>query len=194
MAAVCGCIWKQTFFDLKKIEKLLDSLISRNHFKCEFQYVSTSCEKDSVRRIDSFAVSNSTWPDWHLRLFSIFAHVSNVNEESELHNLQTNRIFNRGYCSGIANSKIRIVFFFGFNKIRNQWKAIAGQINDKMENRKIDEFLHLCCRVCLSVENVMVDTTDTVENFNKTIDELLHTNANMKVWRLLPLHSGTMKM
>lgn len=52
-----------------------------------------------------------------------------------------------------------------------------------MENRKIDEFLQLCCRVCLSVENVMVDTTDTVENFDKTIDELLFTNANMKVWR-----------
>lgn len=50
-----------------------------------------------------------------------------------------------------------------------------------MENQRIEDFLQLCCRVCLSVENVMVDTTDAVENYNITIDELLHTNADMKV-------------
>lgn len=51
----------------------------------------------------------------------------------------------------------------------------------KMEVEKLGDFLQNCCRVCLSVENEMVDSTNIVENFNKTIDQLLLECVNLKV-------------
>lgn len=50
-----------------------------------------------------------------------------------------------------------------------------------MEVEKLADFLQNCCRVCLSVENEMVDSTNIVENFNKTIDQLLLECVNLKV-------------
>lgn len=50
-----------------------------------------------------------------------------------------------------------------------------------MEIEKLSDFLQNCCRVCLAIENEMVDSTNIVENFNKTIDELLFECADMKV-------------
>lgn len=50
-----------------------------------------------------------------------------------------------------------------------------------MEIRKLCEFMENCCRVCLSVENEMVESSNIVENFNKTIDQLLFECANLKV-------------
>lgn len=50
-----------------------------------------------------------------------------------------------------------------------------------MEVEKLSDFLQNCCRVCLAIENEMVDSTNIVENFNKTIDELLFECADMKV-------------
>lgn len=50
-----------------------------------------------------------------------------------------------------------------------------------MNNEKLDDFLISCCRVCLNIENVMVDSTHTIENFTKSIDELLFDCGNMKV-------------
>lgn len=51
----------------------------------------------------------------------------------------------------------------------------------EMEVEKLADFLQNCCRVCLSVENEMVDSTNIVENFNKTIDQLLLECVNLKV-------------
>lgn len=51
-----------------------------------------------------------------------------------------------------------------------------------MENiEQLSDFLKNCCRVCLSVENEMVESSNIVENFNKSIDELLYECANFKV-------------
>lgn len=50
-----------------------------------------------------------------------------------------------------------------------------------MEIEKLGDFLENCCRVCLSVENEMVDSSNIVENFNKTIDQLLFECANLQV-------------
>lgn len=50
-----------------------------------------------------------------------------------------------------------------------------------MEVEKLRDFLKNCCRVCLSVENEMVESSNIVENFNKTIDQLLLECANLKV-------------
>lgn len=50
-----------------------------------------------------------------------------------------------------------------------------------MEVEKLSDFLKNCCRVCLSIENEMVDSSNIVENFNKTIEELLHECVNLKV-------------
>lgn len=51
----------------------------------------------------------------------------------------------------------------------------------EMEVDKLSDFLKNCCRVCLSVENEMIDSSNIVENFNKTIDQLLFECANLKV-------------
>lgn len=53
----------------------------------------------------------------------------------------------------------------------------------EMEVENLDDFLKNRCRVCLSVENEnkMVDSSNIVENFNKTIDQLLLECANLKV-------------
>lgn len=50
-----------------------------------------------------------------------------------------------------------------------------------MEIEKLSDFLQNCCRVCLAIENEMVDSANIVENFNKTIDQLLFECADMKV-------------
>lgn len=50
-----------------------------------------------------------------------------------------------------------------------------------MEIEKLGDFLKSCCRVCLSVNNEMVDSSNIVESFNKTIDQLLFECANLKV-------------
>lgn len=50
-----------------------------------------------------------------------------------------------------------------------------------MEVEKLNDFLENCCRVCLAIENEMVDSTNIVENFDKTIDQLLFECADMKV-------------
>lgn len=50
-----------------------------------------------------------------------------------------------------------------------------------MEVEQLNDFLKNCCRVCLSVENEMVESSNIVENFNKTIDQLLFECANLKV-------------
>lgn len=50
-----------------------------------------------------------------------------------------------------------------------------------MEIEKLSDFLQNCCRVCLAIENGMVDSANIVENFNKTIDQLLFECADMKV-------------
>lgn len=50
-----------------------------------------------------------------------------------------------------------------------------------MEVENLSEFLKNCCRVCLSVENEMVDSSNIVENFNKTIHQLLFECTNLKV-------------
>lgn len=52
-----------------------------------------------------------------------------------------------------------------------------------MEVDKLHDFLRSCCRVCLAVENEMVDTMNIVENFNKSIDELLLECASIEVNR-----------
>lgn len=51
----------------------------------------------------------------------------------------------------------------------------------EMEVDKLSDFLKNCCRVCLSVENEMIDSSNIVENFNKSIDQLLFECANLKV-------------
>lgn len=51
----------------------------------------------------------------------------------------------------------------------------------KMEIEKLSDFLQNCCRVCLAIENETVDSTNIVESFNKTIDQLLFECADMKV-------------
>lgn len=53
----------------------------------------------------------------------------------------------------------------------------------EMEVENLSDFLKNCCRICLSVENEnkMVDSSNIVENFNKTIDQLLLECANLKV-------------
>lgn len=51
----------------------------------------------------------------------------------------------------------------------------------EMEIEKLSDFLKNCCRVCLSVENEMVDSANIVENFNKTIDQLMFECVNLKV-------------
>lgn len=50
-----------------------------------------------------------------------------------------------------------------------------------MEAEALTDFLTRCCRVCLSIESEMVDSSNVVENFNKTIDQLLFECANLKV-------------
>lgn len=50
-----------------------------------------------------------------------------------------------------------------------------------MEVEKLSNFLQNCCRICLAVENEMVDSSNIVENFNKTIDQLLSDCVNLKV-------------
>lgn len=50
-----------------------------------------------------------------------------------------------------------------------------------MEIEKLSDFLKNCCRVCLAIENEMIDSTNIVENFNKTIDQLLFECADMNV-------------
>lgn len=51
-----------------------------------------------------------------------------------------------------------------------------------MENiEQLSDFLKNCCRVCLSVENEMVESSNIVENFNKSIDELLYECAKVRV-------------
>lgn len=57
----------------------------------------------------------------------------------------------------------------------------------EMEVEKLSDFLKNCCRVCLSVENEMVDSSNIVENFNKTIDQLLFECVNLKVNLNFPL-------
>lgn len=42
-----------------------------------------------------------------------------------------------------------------------------------MEMEKLSEFLKNCCRCCLSVENEMMESSYLIENFNKTIEQLL---------------------
>lgn len=51
----------------------------------------------------------------------------------------------------------------------------------EVEIDKLSDFMKNCCRVCLSVENEMVDSSNIVENFNKTIDQLLFECTNLKV-------------
>lgn len=51
-----------------------------------------------------------------------------------------------------------------------------------MEVDKLSDFLENCCRVCLSIENEMVDSSNIVENFNKSIEELLLECVNLKVF------------
>lgn len=48
-------------------------------------------------------------------------------------------------------------------------------------SNKMENFLKNCCRVCLSIENEMIDSSNIVENFDKTIDQLLFDCANLKV-------------
>lgn len=55
-----------------------------------------------------------------------------------------------------------------------------------MEVEKLNNFLENCCRVCLAIENEMVDSTNIVENFNKSIDQLLFECADMKVNKKYP--------
>lgn len=50
-----------------------------------------------------------------------------------------------------------------------------------MEVEKLSDFLENCCRICLSIENEMVESTNIVENFNKSIEELLLECVNLKV-------------
>ncbi|XP_031626180.1 zinc finger protein 84-like [Contarinia nasturtii] len=51
-----------------------------------------------------------------------------------------------------------------------------------MEVKKLDEFLKSCCRICLSISiDEMIDSLNVVENFNKTIDQLLFECANLKM-------------
>lgn len=51
-----------------------------------------------------------------------------------------------------------------------------------MQVEKAQEFLRSCCRVCLTVENEMVDTVNIVENFNKSIAQLLLECADIQVF------------
>lgn len=69
------------------------------------------------------------------------------------------------------------------------------EFTQNMEIEKLNDFLKNCCRVCLSVENEMVESTNIVENFNKTIDQLLFEYTSLKVIRkslgtFLISHSG----
>lgn len=50
-----------------------------------------------------------------------------------------------------------------------------------MDSVQLSDFLRNCCRVCLSVENEMVESSNIVENFSKTIDQLLLECANLHV-------------
>lgn len=50
-----------------------------------------------------------------------------------------------------------------------------------MEVESWSDFLQNCCRVCLAVESKMVESSNIVEDFNKSIDLLLFECANMKV-------------
>lgn len=50
-----------------------------------------------------------------------------------------------------------------------------------MEVEKLNDFLQNCCRICLAIENEMVDSSNIVENFSKSIDQLLLECADMKV-------------
>lgn len=50
-----------------------------------------------------------------------------------------------------------------------------------MSSENLDDVVTSFCRVCLNVENVMIDTSNTIEDFDKSIDELLFDCANMKV-------------
>lgn len=50
-----------------------------------------------------------------------------------------------------------------------------------MDSVQLSDFLENCCRVCLSVENEMVESSNIVENFNKTINQLLLECANLHV-------------
>lgn len=50
-----------------------------------------------------------------------------------------------------------------------------------MQVEKAQEFLRTCCRVCLAVEHEMVDTVNIVENFNKSIAQLLLECADIQV-------------
>lgn len=51
----------------------------------------------------------------------------------------------------------------------------------EMEVDNLSVFLKNCCRVCLSIENEMIDSSNIVENLNKTIDQLLFECTNLKV-------------
>lgn len=42
-----------------------------------------------------------------------------------------------------------------------------------MEVEQLSDFLKNCCRCCLSMENEMMESSNLVENFNKTIEQLL---------------------
>lgn len=51
-----------------------------------------------------------------------------------------------------------------------------------MEVKDVDEFLKNCCRICLSISiEEMVDSLNIVEDFNKTVDQLLFECVNLKV-------------
>lgn len=56
-----------------------------------------------------------------------------------------------------------------------------------MQVEKAQEFLRTCCRVCLAVEHEMVDTVNIVENFNKSIAELLLECADIQVKPSVPV-------
>lgn len=53
----------------------------------------------------------------------------------------------------------------------------------EIEVDNLADFFKNRCRVCLSVENEnkMVDSSNIIENFKKTIDQLLLECANLKV-------------
>lgn len=59
-----------------------------------------------------------------------------------------------------------------------------------MQVEKAQEFLRSCCRVCLTVENEMVDTVNIVENFNKSIAQLLLECADIQVFASFYRHKN----
>lgn len=45
----------------------------------------------------------------------------------------------------------------------------------------MDAYMENCCRICLVVANTMLSTDEQIENFNKTINELIMDCCNFEV-------------